>query len=277
MAYKNASPAVGAYVTGVELGGMADAELATLRELLVDRGVLFIRDQSLTHDALETLGRRFGELYVHPAAPSPEGHPDLLELYSDRHSQVPGTDEWHADVTCDLEPPAISILYMQETPEVGGDTLFASMYAAYRALSEPVRRFLDPMLAVHSSAHVFNADGYLKESEGASLPENEHPVVTRHPESGRPVLYVNEGFTTRLLGVTSTESAALLDMLFRHIDSPEFACRFTWERGSTAIWDNRCVQHRAIKDHWPHTRHGVRVTVRGSRPQAHASTGQVRA
>ena len=271
MEHRDASPAVGAYVSGVNLDNLADAEFAALHALLADRGVLFFRNQPLSFDALKHLGRRFGELYVHPAAPSPEGHPELLELYSDENSQVPGTDEWHADVTCDLEPPAISILYMKETPAAGGDTMFASMYAAYEGLSEPVRRLVKPLVAVHSSAHVFSANGYRKESEGAELPENEHPVIARHPGSGRPVLYVNEGFTTHLLGVTALESSALLDMLYRHIDSPEFACRFSWEPSSVAIWDNRCVQHRAIKDHWPNTRHGVRVTVRGSQPQAYTS------
>ena len=241
--------------------------MTTLRELLSERGVLFIRDQPLDFDGLKALGRRFGTLYVHPAAPAPEGHPEILELYSDRNSQIPGTDEWYADVTCDLEPPAISILHMLETPESGGDTMFASMVAAYEALSKPVREFVDPLLARHSSAQVFNADGYLKASEGGNMPETDHPVVIRHPQSGKPVLYVNEGFTTRILGVSALESRGVLDMLYRHIDSPEFACRFSWERGSTAIWDNRCVQHRAIKDHWPNTRHGIRVTITGTQPQ----------
>jgi taurine dioxygenase len=172
---------------------------------------------------------------------------------------------WHSDVSCDAEPPMGSILYMHELPPVGGDTLFASMYAAYEALSEPLKRFLEPLTAMHEGEHVYRGR-YGVDDQGKTFPRAEHPVIRTHPVSGRKVLFVNSGFTTRIVQLKRTESDALLQFLFRHVETPEFHCRFRWRANSVAFWDNRCVQHHAMWDYYPQRRHGHRVTVRGDRP-----------
>ena len=163
-----------------------------------------------------------------------------------------------------------SILHLHEVPDAGGDTMFASMYAAYDALSDTMKDILGGLTARHESAHV-HSRGYV--SRGGKLrdgenvyPEAVHPVVRTHPVTGRKGLYVNSGFTTAIEGLAEKESRALLDFLFRHIETPEFICRFRWAGNSIAFWDNRCVQHRALWDYHPQVRHGYRVTVQGDRP-----------
>ena len=159
-----------------------------------------------------------------------------------------------------------SILYLHTVPEVGGDTLFASMYAAWEALSEEMKRFLDPLVAVHESEHVYKGryeDGEMRRN---SYPRAEHPVVRTHPVTGRKALFVNSGFTTRIKGLRRAESDAVLRMLFEHVKDARFQCRFRWRPHSVAFWDNRCVQHLAIWDYYPQTRSGVRVTIAGDRP-----------
>ena len=158
-----------------------------------------------------------------------------------------------------------SILYLQEVPPAGGDTLFASMYAAYEALSEPIRRLLEPLAAVHDGGHYYEGR-YGASARSRDYPRAEHPVVCTHPVTGRRVLFVNRMFTTHIPALTRFESDAVLEMLYRHVERPEFQCRFRWEPGSVAFWDNRCVQHQAVWDYHPHRRHGHRVTIQGSRP-----------
>ena len=158
-----------------------------------------------------------------------------------------------------------SILHLKEVPAVGGDTLFANMYAAYDALSRSMRRFVSGLTAIHDGRRNY-AGRQTASSRGAEYPRAEHPVVRTHPTSGRNALFVNRMFTTHIVQLKERESAALLEMLYRHIERPEFQCRFRWERDSIAFWDNRCVQHQALWDYFPHRRYGHRVTVMGDRP-----------
>jgi taurine dioxygenase len=158
-----------------------------------------------------------------------------------------------------------SILYLQEVPPVGGDTLFASMYAAYEALSEPIKRLLETLTAVHDGAHYYR-DRYGDRPREGGYPRAEHPVVCTHPVTGRRLLFVNRSFTTHVPALSPAESDAILELLYRHIETPEFQCRFSWRPGSVAFWDNRCVQHQAIWDYYPQRRHGHRVTIQGERP-----------
>jgi taurine dioxygenase len=261
------TPLVGAEIRGVDLS--RPLEERTFKEIhaaLVDNGVIFFRDQHLTPDQQKAFGRLFGELHMHPAAPSLlQGHPEILVIHADEKSKHVAGENWHSDVSCDLEPPMGSILYMHELPPVGGDTLFASMYAAYEALSEPMKRFLEPLTAMHEGEHVYRGR-YGVNDTGKIFPKAEHPVIRTHPVSGRKALFVNGGFTTRIKQLARPESDALLHFLFRHVETPEFHCRFRWQIDSVAFWDNRCVQHHAMWDYYPQRRHGHRVTIKGDRP-----------
>ena len=261
------TPHIGAEVQGLDLARPLDER--TFKEVhaaLIDNGVIFFRDQRLTPEEQKAFGRRFGELHTHPAAPSLlPGHPEILVIHADETSRHVAGEDWHSDVSCDPEPPMGSILYITELPPVGGDTLFASMYAAYDGLSEPMKRLLLPLTAMHEGEHVYRGRYGVKD-EGKVFPKAEHPVIRTHPVSGRPALFVNRVFTTRICQLARAESDALLQMLFRHVETPEFQCRFRWRERSVAFWDNRCVQHHAMWDYYPRRRHGNRVTIRGDKP-----------
>ena len=261
------TPHAGAEIRGVDLSQPLDEP--TFKEIhaaLIDNGVIFFRDQHLTPGQQKAFGRLFGELHMHPAAPRelPE-HPEILVIHADENSKHVAGENWHSDVSCDLEPPLGSILYMHELPPVGGDTLFASMYAAYEALSEPMKRFLEPLTAMHEGEHVYRGR-YGVNDAGRVFPKAEHPVIRTHPVSGRKALFVNGGFTTRIKQLKRPESDALLQFLYRHVETPEFHCRFRWQVNSVAFWDNRCVQHHAMWDYYPQRRHGHRVTIKGDTP-----------
>jgi len=261
------TPHAGAEIRGVDLSQPLDERtFKEIHDALIDCGVIFFRDQHLTPDQQKAFGRLFGELHMHPAAPRElADHPEILVIHADEKSKHVAGENWHSDVSCDLEPPMGSILYMHELPPVGGDTLFASMYAAYEALSEPMKRFLEPLTAMHEGEHVYRGR-YGVDDTGKTFPKAEHPVVRTHPVSGRKALYVNGGFTTRIVQLKRPESDALLQFLYRHVETPEFHCRFRWQVNSIAFWDNRCMQHHAMWDYYPQRRHGHRVTIRGDKP-----------
>jgi len=261
------TPLIGAEIEGVDLSQPLDERtFKEIHEAFTENQVIFFRDQTLTVDQHKSFGRLFGELVVHPAAPSlVDGHPEILVIHADEKSKHVAGENWHTDVSCDPTPPLGSMLYMHELPPVGGDTLFASMYAAYDALSEPMKRFLEPLTAIHDGEHVYRGRYGVDES-GKTYPKAEHPVIRTHPVSGRKALYVNRGFTTKIAQLKRHESSALLEMLYQHIEIPEFQCRFRWKVRSLAFWDNRCVQHHAMWDYYPQRRHGHRVTIKGDKP-----------
>ena len=219
-------------------------------------------------DDQKAVGRRFGELHIHPAAPAPEGHPEVMVVHADERSKTVAGYGWHSDVSCDAAPPMGSILRLTQVPaKGGGDTLFSSMYAAYDALSDRMQRLLSGLTATHSSQHVYHGRYDITENlRDGRYPSASHPIVRVHPETSRKALYVNSGFTTRIDGMKRAESRALLDFLFEHVKNPEFQCRFRWGAESVAFWDNRCVQHLAIWDYYPQVRHGYRVTILGDAP-----------
>jgi taurine dioxygenase len=261
------TPHIGAEVHGVDLAGPLDEPtFKQVHDALIENQVIFFRDQHLTPVQQKAFGRLFGELAVHPAAPGlVEGHPEILVVHADEKSKHVAGENWHSDVSCDPEPPMGSILYMHELPPVGGDTLFASMYAAYEGLSEPMKRLLEGMTAIHRGEHVYRGRYGVKD-EGKQFPEAEHPVIRTHPVSGRKALFVNRTFTTRIVQLGRSESDAVLGFLYQHVETPEFQCRFRWRVNSVAFWDNRCAQHHAMWDYFPQRRHGHRVTVKGDRP-----------
>ena len=266
---KKLSPAIGAEIRGVDLAKpLGNQTFQEIHDALMANLVIFFRDQEITAEQHKDFGRRFGELHTHPAAPALlQDHPEILVIHADEKSKRVAGQVWHSDVSCEPEPPMGSILHLHEVPEVGGDTLFASMYAAYEALSQPMQEFLSGLTAVHESDHVYRGRYRLREKdEGTKFPEAEHPVVRTHPVTGRKGLYVNSGFTTRIKDIKPKESRAILAFLYDHIRTPEFQCRFRWETNSIAFWDNRCAQHHALWDYYPNVRHGNRVTIKGDRP-----------
>ncbi|HUB16002.1 MAG TPA: TauD/TfdA family dioxygenase [Acetobacteraceae bacterium] len=262
------TPIIGAEIGGVDLSQpLGNHQMAEVHRALAENLVIFFRDQHLTPEQHLAFGRNFGELHVHPAAPSHPDHPELMIIHADKNSPRANGEGWHSDVSCDPEPPMGSILYIKTCPPKGGDTLFASMYAAYEALSDRMKAYLDGMQAVHDGEENYRGTyKYAGVADKASYPRAEHPVVRTHPVTGQKALYVNRGFTRRLLGVPRDESHAMLNYLYTHAENPLFQCRFRWQPNSIAFWDNRCVQHRAMWDYWPHTRSGFRVTVAGDRP-----------
>lgn len=261
------APHVGAEIGGVDLSTPIGGEqLAELRRALAENLVIFFRDQKISVQNQRAFGGLFGELLVHPASPNAyPGHPDVMVLHADEKSFTVDGENWHTDVSCADAPPMGSVLHLTEVPDVGGDTMFASMYAAYDALSDRMKAMLDGMTATHDGEKGYRGK-YINQPAGKIYPKADHPVVCTHPVTGRKLLFVNRGFTTRINELTRTESDAVLDFLCRHIETPLFHCRFHWEPGSVAFWDNLATQHRALWDYFPKIRHGHRVTIRGERP-----------
>ena len=260
--------AIGAEIAGVDLGHLTDEQFDEIRQAYLEHQVIFFRDQEITPGAQKAFAERFGPLHIHPAAPHLEGDPAIFVIRTDKNSRYTNGERWHTDVSCEAEPPLGSMLHMHILPPVGGDTLFANMYAAHDALSAPMRNFLSGLVAVHESEHVYRgryADRGVDDT-GRQYPRAEHPVIRTHPETGRPGIFVNRTFTTRIRGLPRKESRALLQFLYEHMESPEFQVRFKWSVGAVALWDNRCVQHLALWDYRPHEREGYRVTIGGDRP-----------
>lgn len=265
------SPVIGAEVEGVDLSQpLGNQMFQEIHDALVAHQVIFFRDQTMTLEQHKAFGRRFGELHIHPAAPAPEGHPDVVIIHADENStSISGGQQWHTDVSADVEPPMGSILHLHQVPEPGGDTLFSSMYAAYEALSDEMQSFLSGLKAWHSSEKRHKARyghrGKLRDGVD-TYPKALHPIIRTHPVTGKKALYVNTVFTTHIEGLKKNESDAILKMLYDHIATPEFSCRFRWHENSVAFWDNRCTQHRALWDYYPNVRHGYRVAVCGDQP-----------
>ena len=262
------TPAIGAEILGVDLERLDDRTFELVRHALTEHLVVFFRDQDISLEAHKALGARFGTLDVHPNDPGLEGHPEVMVIHADASSKRVAGETWHSDVSCATEPPMGSILRMHVVPPSGGDTLFASMYAAWDALSNRMKAFLEGLAAIHDGAPYYRSVNAIlgRDDGGRAYPRAEHPVVRTHPVSGRRCLFVNSMFTTRIVGLPEAESDALLAFLFEHVKSPAFQCRFRWEPHSIAFWDNRCTQHFAVWDYFPATRSGYRVTVRGERP-----------
>jgi taurine dioxygenase len=259
----------GAEIEGVDLSSpMDDETFAEVRQAFLSHCVIFFREQQLTHEGQKAFARRFGDLHIHPAIPGPEGHPEIMAIHTDENSTYIAGERWHSDVSCDEEPPLGTLLYLHTVPEVGGDTLFSNMYAAYDALSDRMKAYLEGLTALHDGEPQYRGRYADKgvDDVGKVYPRASHPVVRTHPDTGRKCLFVNPIFTMRINGVPRVESDAILRMLFEHCASEDFQVRFRWQPGSVAFWDNRCAQHLAIWDYYPHVRSGFRVTIKGDRP-----------
>ena len=263
--------AVGAEVAGVNLAGnLSEAALAAVRGALAEWGVVFFRDQTLSPRQHVAFAENFGAINVNRFFRAVEGFPEIAEVRKEPEQKSNIGGGWHTDHSYDPIPALGSILHALEVPDLGGDTMFASMYAAYDALSDGLKRTLEGLRAVHSSRHVFGPAAKRAEDMKGRIGNPElatqdavHPVVIRHPDTGRQALYVNPGFTLHIEGWTVEESQALLGYLYRHAVRPEFTCRFVWRAGSVAFWDNRTTWHFAINDYHGQRRLMHRVTVEG--------------
>jgi taurine dioxygenase len=266
--------ALGVEILGVTLSPDMDAaEIAELRRIWLEHGVVFFRDQEHLGPA-EFLGfaRRFGEVLEYPFVKGLDGFPEITPVVKLEHDRRNFGGVWHSDTTYLEHPPMATMLIARELPPAGGDTMFADMVAAHEALSPGLKRTLEGLKGLSSSrkadASATREDRVRDSGTGKpEVLEAEHPVVRTHPETGRKVLYVNLGHTANFVGWTVEESAPLLDYLFRHMTKPEFTCRFRWRPGSIAFWDNRCVQHYPLNDYHGHRRIMHRVTLAGDRPR----------
>jgi taurine dioxygenase len=270
------TPRIGSEIRNLDLATANAETLRDLRAALAERMVLVVRDQKLDRVAHKRVARAFGtgELQRHLlAAPQPgrEADPEVLPIATDAKSKYTAGEGWHSDVTCEAAPIAASLLYLTELPEFGcgGDTLFADMHSAWEGLSEPVRDFCERLSAVHDGALPWKSVYGIDPKPGQSYPKTTHPVVVRHPETGRRTLFVNRGFTTHIAGVSKSESAHLLELLFRHIEtSPDIQVRVRWQPNTLVIWDNPATQHHAVWDYYPQSRYGERVSALGSKLEA---------
>jgi taurine dioxygenase len=255
---------IGAEIRGVDLREpLAAQSLAQVQAALAEYQVVFFRDQRLGLDSLQAFGRQFGELITHSGVAGVEGHPYVVAIHSDADSKYVAGENWHSDLTCNAEPPMGSILHLHTVPPIGGDTLFASMYAAYEGLSPRMKAYLDGLSAVHDGEHVYRP---LTNDPNKRFPCSSHPIVRTHPVTGRKALFVNASYTTRINEVSKEESDAVLGYLYQHCTNPNFQVRFRWQPHSVAFWDNRCTQHLAVWDYFPQLRSGYRVTLKGDKP-----------
>lgn len=261
------TPAIGAEILDIDLSAADIAEaIPDIRAALLKYGVIFFRDQDLTQEAHIAFARHFGDLEVHPATPKDQPNPQVLRIAHGPESR--GQENyWHSDVTWRECPSLGSILLAREVPTCGGDTLFANMHLAYERLSDPMKRFCEGLTAVHDIARVFARRlGKAPEDLHDKYPPVRHPVIRTHPETGERVVYVNTAFTSHIEGLSDKESRWLLDHLYATAADAEIQCRFRWQAGSIAFWDNRVCQHLAVSDYFPARRVMERVTIAGDHP-----------
>jgi taurine dioxygenase len=263
---KDLTARIGTELSGIQLAQLGPEELGEIARLASERCVVTFRDQEMSLEDQVAIGQGLGELVRFPGVKGPAGIPEeVMVVHADEHSKAVPGEGWHSDVSCEERPPAYSMLRIETTPPVGGDTVFASMYAAFETLSPPIQNLLVGLVAVHSGRHAGARYGY--PDPDAHYPENVHPVVRMHPVTKRRALFVNSGYTSHIEGLQPEESAAILHMLFDHVaNGVASQVRFSWAPGSVALWDNRCTQHHACWDYYPALRHGYRVTTRGERP-----------
>jgi taurine dioxygenase len=261
---------LGAEISDVDLTRSVSLEqFAAIEAALVEHEVLVFRDQAISSQDLMRFGRLFGELTVHPFAPAEGAHPELIEFRNDEHSAPFGTDVWHSDETFRAEPPMATILCAKVVPAIGGDTVFASMTAAFEGLSDHMQRFVSGLEAIHDIKPfkvLFGSSpgerDRLHEYE-KTFPPRTHPVMRVHPVSGRKLLFVNPNFTIKIKDMDERDSRSLLDTLYHQALIPEYQYRLRWAPHTIAVWDNRSVQHYALHDYYPQKRYMERVTIRG--------------
>lgn len=266
--------ALGAEIEGVDLSKpLARETVATLRQALLDHLVIFFRDQDLTTDKYLAFAHAMGEPMEYPFVSGLPGASLITPVVKEADARVNFGGLWHSDTAYLEEPPKATMLLAREIPPFGGDTMFANQQLAFENLSERMQELLSGLIGVNSSVrsdgirtHV-DRDVPQLDTNGTSGFIAEHPVVRTHPETGRKSLYINRGHTVRFQGMTEEESLPLLNFLFDHQVTDEFVCRFRWQPGSLALWDNRAVLHYPLNDYHGHRREMYRITLRGDKPR----------
>ncbi len=263
---------IGAEIYGIDLSQpIGDEAYQEIRRLLVEHKVIFFRDQDIGPQHQKALAALFGPVQSHPSYPTVEGFPEITIIESTPENPTK-VELWHTDMTFNPHPPLGSILRGIILPEKGGDTAWSSLSAAYEGLSDKMQSFLSGLSAVHDFAFGFKES--LAEPGGrdqlaqalADNPPVEHPVIRTHPESGEKLIFVNELFTTHIVGMKEKESRSLLEFLYRHCVTLEYTCRFQWRPNSLAFWDNRATLHKPVNDYFPAHRRMERITIDGDRP-----------
>ena len=262
------TPALGAEIFGFE--ARREAHVEAVKQAFVEHSVVALHDLDLDPEGFLAFARSWGQINVNRFFKPLDGYPEIATVIKEPEHEGAVGEHWHTDHSYDQVPAMCSLLYARETPDVGGDTAFASMHAAYMALSDGFRAMLDGLKAWHSSRHVFGEQVVSEKTETGRIGNPEqatqdalHPVVITHPLSGRRCLYVNADFTTHIDGWTKEESAPLLNQLYEHGTRPEFTCRLRWKPGTLAIWDNRATWHKAINDYPGKRRIMHRITIEG--------------
>jgi alpha-ketoglutarate-dependent taurine dioxygenase len=261
------SPVVGAVVGDIDLTKpLTNRQVQDLHEALIEYQVLFFRNQKVDFESLKALGRHFGKLHISVGGDGTnskqlKSDPEVRALHFDQNSEQVSGERWHTDQSCAAIPPMGSVLYLHTTPpKGGGDTMFASMTAAYDGLSPRMKVYLEGLTAVHDGARAF------ARTATNNLPVTVQPIIAKHPVSGRKLLYVNRAFTSRICELSEDESEGILNIIFRHCEHVDFQYRFRWEPHSIAFWDNRATHHRAIWDYYPNVRSGYRIQIEGTGP-----------
>ena len=269
---KPLTPVIGAEISGIDLRQPLSLDgVQWLTDQLVRYKVIFFRDQDIDSQQHLDFAREFGPLETHPVNPK-DGFPELLVLHNDANRPPADTAVWHSDVTWRLEPSLGSILIARKVPEVGGDTLFANMEAAYQGLDDETKALITDRRAVHQFEPMrqyllqSGADAEKMAKFDKKYPKTTHPIVRSHPITGEKSIYVNRLFTVGIEGMADAEAQPLLDKLFASASQPEYQCRFRWRKHSIAFWDNRAAQHYATADYYPHERLMERATIEGDRP-----------
>jgi taurine dioxygenase len=272
IAVKPIAGAIGAEIDGVDIAIAPDDEtIAEIRQALLDHCVIFFRDQNFDAEQHKGFARRFGDIFIHPNYRGMQADNEIVMITREPGDKHIVGEDWHTDTTMVTEPPMGAILYGIEVPPYGGDTCFANQYLAYETLSPGMQRLVDGLRAVHSDRMVAGPQAARNAYRSTKVREDDdwretvttHPVVRTHPETGRKCLFVNAAYTVGFDGMTEEESRPLLDYLLEHGHRPEFTCRFRWQNGSVAFWDNRCVKHLAVHDAGPHRRLMRRVQIAG--------------
>ncbi|MEQ9125346.1 MAG: TauD/TfdA family dioxygenase [Alphaproteobacteria bacterium] len=272
------SGALGAEISGADLAALDDATFGEIHQAFLDHQVIFFRDQDITPEQQIAFARRFGEIHHHPYMSGMDDYPDILEIIKEPGDSYTFGAAWHTDQMFNPSPAMATMLYAKETPSVGGDTMFSSMYKAYDGLSEGMRAML-------KTVKTFNVGDRFKQSGGSAraeryagnaqmaakvrdpgnlVTESHHPLFRTHPETGRKALYIGS-HTQGLEGMRAEEAEPIVDYLRRHSIRPEYLCRWRWKPGSLALWDNRCVQHYAVPD-YNERRRMHRITIAGDAP-----------
>jgi taurine dioxygenase len=256
-----ASPQIGAEIGGIDLTNpLSNQQVEELHDAFARYQVIFFRDQKISFEGQIRLASHFGPLGKHVGGSTiskTTENPHVRKFHYDESSKQISGENFHSDQSCAPVPPLGTMLYNHTVPpEGGGDTMFASMYAAYDALSDRMKKYLEGLTATHDGTRVF----------GPGTPVSVHPVITRHPVTGRKVIFVNQDFTSHINELPRLEGQRVLQLFIDHCDRPEWTCRFRWTAHSIAFWDNRCTHHKAVWDYWPNVRSGYRVQVEGTVP-----------